>query len=218
METGNSSAVFDYRGLRLVMGLIALTLPEVAVLLAGKSLSSISASYYSNARDIFVGQLFVVGAFLFAYNGHSEGESHASKVASVAALCVASFPVACDSCAVGAQSIVHYVAASVLFAILAYFCFIPFQKGLLHQPGKGKARRRWVYLICGSVMVGCMLVMAIAYLLLPPALVLEWRVTFWGEAIALTAFGLAWIASGKTFSLIADEEERYHPLRRASGN
>jgi len=36
-----------------------------------------------------------------------------------------------------------------------------------------------------------------------------------GESIALTAFGVAWIASGKTFRFIADEDEIYHPFRRS---
>ncbi len=213
MEARNSSAVFDYRGLRLLMGLIALTLPEIAVALAGKSLTSISASYYSNARDMVVGQLFVVGAFLFAYNGHSNNESYASKIASLAAICVASFPTTCDGCPVGAYSIVHNAAAALLFSILAYFCFIPFQKGIRGKPGKGKARRKWIYFICGSVMIGCIVVIAMANLFVAPETVTAWRITFWGESLALTAFGIAWIASGKTFRLIADEEEIYHPFR-----
>ena len=107
MEKQAVSAVFDYRGLRLLMGLIALSLPVIVSVLAGKSLTSISASYYSDARDMFVGLLFVVGSFLFAYNGHAEIESIASKVASVAALFVASFPTACDGCEYGFVSGVH---------------------------------------------------------------------------------------------------------------
>jgi len=197
------------------MGLIALTLPEIVVALAGNSLSSISASYYSNARDMFVGQLFVVGAFLFAYNGHSDGESYASKVASLAALCVAYFPTACDGCPVGASSIVHYLAAALLFSILAYFCFVPFQKGIKNKTGKEKVRRKWIYFICGSVMIVCMVAVAVSNLFVAPEIVMKWRITFWGEAIALTAFGMAWIASGKTFRLIADEEEIYRPFRRS---
>ena len=214
MDRRKPSAVFDYRGLRLLVGLIALSLPIVAVALAGRSLPSISASYYSNARDMFVGQLFVVGAFLFAYNGHSDYESYASKVASIAALCVASFPTTCDGCPVGFHSIVHYLSAALLFSILAYFCFIPFQRGLKDKPGKGKIRRRWIYAICGSVMVACIIVIALANLLLSREAVEAWRITFWGEWLALTAFGIAWIASGKTLRWIADEEELYQPFRR----
>ncbi len=128
MEDRKISAVFDYRGLRLLMGVIALALPVIVSVLAGTPLSSISASYYSDARDIFVGLLFVVGSFLFAYNGHTETESLAGKAAAGAALVVATFPTGCDGCRTGGASIVHYTAAAVLFAILAFFCFVPFRR------------------------------------------------------------------------------------------
>ena len=72
MTTNNSSAVFDYRALRLLVGLIAFALPIVVSLLSIKTLPSISASYHAEGRDAFVGMLFVVGAFLWAYNGHTK--------------------------------------------------------------------------------------------------------------------------------------------------
>ena len=48
------------------MGLIAFALPFVVAALAtdaANRLTSISASYHTNARDAFVGMLFVVSAF-----------------------------------------------------------------------------------------------------------------------------------------------------------
>lgn len=217
MEYQRVSAVFDYRGLRLLMGMIALLLPITVSSLAEMSLTSISASYYSNARDIFVGMLFVVGSFLFAYNGHTTTESVASKIASVAAVLVASFPTACDGCKTSVVSIVHYAAAAVLFSMLAYFCFVPFRRGIKNQGGK-KARRSGIYLACGSVMVGCMIAIFIANQVLPKEIVMGLQVTYFGEAAALMAFGIAWIASGKAFRLIADEDEIYHPFRQQKSN
>lgn len=67
-----SGAVFDYRTLRLLTGLIALCLPFLVSLRASPELSSISASYYTEARDLFVGMIFVVAAFMWAYQGHSK--------------------------------------------------------------------------------------------------------------------------------------------------
>ena len=46
-------------------------------------------------RDIFVGSLFAISAFMLAYNGLSEPEMWLAKVASVAALGVAMFPCQC---------------------------------------------------------------------------------------------------------------------------
>ena len=212
MEKKTLSAVFDYRGLRLLMGLIALSLPIIVTAMAGKSLTSISASYYSDARDMFVGLLFVVGSFLFAYNGHSEKEALASKAASISALLVASFPTACDGCQSGFVSSIHYSAAAMLFSALAYFCFIPFRRGVKGASGK-KGRRNVIYLVCGSIMVGCMVVVFVANQALPEQVLVEWRVTYFGEAIALLAFGVSWIVSGKAFKLVADEEEMYRPFR-----
>jgi hypothetical protein len=34
-----------------------------------------------------------------------------------------------------------------------------------------------------------------------------WRVTYYAEAIALWAFGVAWMVAGKYFSLVVDEDE-----------
>lgn len=205
--------VFDYRGLRLLMGMIAVSLPIVVSVLACAPLTSVSASYHTDARDIFVGLLFVVGSFLFAYNGHSLTESIASKAASLAAVCVASFPTACDGCPTGIDSVVHHIAATALFLILAYFCFIPFRKDLKNAAGR-RARRNWIYLVCGWTMIVCMAVIAIAKTALPEAEQIRWRFTYYGEAVALMAFGVAWIASGKFFRLFADEDELYYPFRR----
>jgi len=84
MTTTTTNKVFDYRTLRLLIGLIAFSLPLVVELLATATIPSISASYYTEARDAFVGMLFIVGAFLWAYNGHTDWQGRWSKVAAVA--------------------------------------------------------------------------------------------------------------------------------------
>ena len=193
------------------MGVIAVSLPIIVSVLAEKPLSSISASYWTNAQDIFVGLLFVVGSFLFAYNGHSLPESIASKAASLAAVCVALFPTAPDYYPTDFDSVVHHLAATVLFSILAYFCFIPFRKDVKNAVGK-RARRNWIYLGCGWAMIVCMLVIFVANKTLSEAELIRLRVTYFGEAGALVAFGFAWIASGKFFKLFAEEDEVYRPF------
>src|SRR5215208_5760964 len=62
--------VFDYKALRLMVGAIAFLLPWVVIVVTYQATSSISASYHTKVRDIFVGSLFVIGALLVAYNGH----------------------------------------------------------------------------------------------------------------------------------------------------
>jgi len=62
--------VFDYHTIRGLIGLIAMSFPFVVWILASRITDSISWSYHTNARDIFVGFLFVLGAFLMSYMGH----------------------------------------------------------------------------------------------------------------------------------------------------
>ena len=63
--------VFSPYTLRLIVGFIAFALPPFVIVITATITSSISASYHTNARDVFVGLLFVIGAFLLAYNGRS---------------------------------------------------------------------------------------------------------------------------------------------------
>lgn len=204
--------VFDYRALRLLMGIIAVALPIVVSAISTTALSSISASYHTESRDFFVGMLFVVAAFLWAYNGHAPAESRWSKTASVAAIVVALLPTACDTCPTTAVSVTHYVAAGVLFSILAYFCFVYFRMKTKGMPGK-KGRRSKIYFVCGLIMAACMLAALVANFALPPETLKALRVTYWAEAIALGAFGLAWIVAGKYIPWLVDREEALHLFR-----
>jgi len=213
MATNDKAAVFDYRALRLLMGIIAFALPIVVSALSTTALSSISASYHTEGRDAFVGMLFVVAAFLWAYNGHAPAEGRWSKTASLAAVVVALFPTACDSCKSSLVSAIHYIAAVVLFSILAYFCFVYFRQKTKGMPGK-KGRRSKIYFACGVIMVACMLVAAVAALLLPQEALNASRITYWAEAVALGAFGVAWIVAGKYIPLLVDQEEALHLFSR----
>ena len=57
-------------------------------------------------------------------------------------------------------------------------------------------------------MIACMVGIAAANLILPSESVADWRIVYWGEAIALIAFGVAWFVSGKALSIVADEGKR----------
>lgn len=203
--------VFDYRFLRLVVGLVALSLPVIVSLLAPVPLESISASYHKGGRDVFVGMLVAVGTLMLAYNGHSRRESMASKTAAVAAILVALFPTTCDDCGVDLtrRATVHFGAAVVLFLILAYFCFGPFREKTKGRPRGTKPRRRsTIYLSCGWLIILSVVSIVVARLLLDEQAYAGLRVTYVGEFTALVAFGVAWIVAGKAIALFVDEEER----------
>lgn len=200
--------IFDYRTLRLVIGLIACLLPIVVSFFSSQTLTSISASYYTEGRDWFVGLLFIVGSFLLAYNGHTRKQLVASKIAAFAAVGIAIFPTACEKCEAGFISTLHYISAAILFSILAYFCLVPFRKKVKAKNSSKQSRRNTIYLLCGIVMIICMLGMAIANFALPAEFVARLRLIYWGEAIGLGAFGVAWFVSGKALPFFADPNER----------
>lgn len=198
--------VFDYRTLRLLAGLVAFALPVVAWLISSTPLSSISASYHTEARDVFVGSLFVIGALLWAYNGHTPREKCVSKGASLAAIIVAIFPTSCDFCASDIKSVIHYVAAVVLFSTIVYFCLGPFRKNTRGQEGK-KGRRATIYLVCGLIILGCMLGAGVTEFTMSAATRKALAITFVAEFVALWAFGVAWIVSGKVIPPLVDKDD-----------
>jgi hypothetical protein len=101
----------------------------------------------------------------------------------------------------------HFIAAALLFGILAYFCLVPFYRKT--RTGSAKQRRRAVvYLICGGGMVLSMVSILVASNALPCETMRAQRITFWAEAVALWSFGVAWVVAGKAFGVIADPDEQ----------
>ena len=133
--------VFDHRTLRLIVGSIAFAFPFTVYTLASTITSSISASYYTNARDTFVGFLFVIGALLLAYKGHTRKEAWISLIGWVAAWVAALFPTACDDCTANIKSFAHVGGAIVLFATTVYFCLVAFLRKVNEKLEKNEKLR-----------------------------------------------------------------------------
>src|SRR6266404_9609633 len=102
----------DHHILKLIVGVIALTLANLTAFLSAHSIQSISASYWEGgwARDFFIGFLFAISSFLLAYNGFSTAEMLLSKVAALAALGVVLFPCGCETHD-DVIPYVHYISA-----------------------------------------------------------------------------------------------------------
>jgi hypothetical protein len=207
MTATEQNAIFDYRALRLLMGVIAFSLPFATSIVSSQPLASISASYYTEGHDIFIGMLCIISTLLWAYNGHSVPEKVASKIASIATLLVVIFPTNCYGCGVDIKSIIHYGAAATVFGILIYFCLGPFRDGKKGVKGK-KGLRANIYLICGSVMIICMLIAAITQFMKPADQVQASTITYWTETFALISFGVAWIVAGKVIPWLTEKDER----------
>ncbi len=202
----------DHRTMKLLVGLIAISLANVTSFFAQAPITSISASYYEGgwSQTIFVGFLFAISAFLLAYNGQSTREMVLSKVAAVATLGVAMFPCKCE----GHPELVPYVhgaSAAVMFLILAYFCYVFFQRAR----SKGHAQANWrsyIYALCGITILVSVLIIAIDNLTGGIISARVPRLTFYGERAGLIAFGISWLTASRVLPILTRNDERFSPF------
>ncbi len=212
MSLNRIRSEIDEHTSKLIVGLIAIFLASLTSFFSETVLQSISASYHEGgwSRDIFVGFLFAISAFLLAYNGRSTRQMVLSKMAAFAAMGVAMFPCDCGS-HVEVIPYVHGISAAVMFLILAVFCYIFFRRAM----GKGHSeavRRAYIYAICGIVIVASIVIIAIDNLLGGIISSRISRLTFYGERAGLIAFGIAWLSASRVLPVLTRKEERFSLL------
>ncbi|SCL36756.1 hypothetical protein GA0070616_5572 [Micromonospora nigra] len=201
MHHTSSQDVLTVRRLRLGVGVVGTALPVVLpvgfVLVTGDSrlLGSISGYYHTPMRDVFVGSMCAIGVFLISYR-YRRFDDVLTSLAGVLAIMVALFPTSLDT--VGALSRsdvlvgrVHGVAAAGLFALLAVISLFRFP---MHGGGRV---RNGVYRVCGAVILVA-IVVALASVLLPESVRDAAKPVFWAEAVAVLAFGVAWLVKGES--------------------
>jgi hypothetical protein len=187
--------------LRLGVGIVGIALPFVVtighMLHIGKIElpNSISGAYYTNMRDVFVGSLCAVGVFLIFYR-YSRWDDVLGTIAGLAAIAVALFPTspgATDlvaSAATSQSGKIHAVAATVLFLSLAAFCFFLFPRS--------KKVRNAIYYVSGTLIVLGLGLALLGSRILPDDIEAAVRPLFWGETVAILAFGVAWFTKSNT--------------------
>jgi hypothetical protein len=203
----------DHRTIKLIVGVVAISLAGLTAWFAKSPITSISASYYEGgwSQTIFLGFLFAIAALLLAYNGRSRGEMVSSKVASVAGLGVALFPCGCD----GHPETIRYlhgVSAGVMFVILAYFCSLFLRRAWGKGYGQAKTRAG-VYALCGIAILASILVLGSDSLSGGALRARVPRLTFYGEAVGLIAFGVSWLTASRVLPFLTRRDERFSPLR-----
>ncbi len=198
----------DHRTMKLVIGLIALTLANVTSLFSSIPITSISASYWQDgwARNFFVGFLFAISSFMLAYNGESRREMFLSKAAALSAFGVAMFPCGCDN-HVETIPYVHYVSAAIMFSLLAGFCWM-FHKRATQKGHREALRRSKIYITCGLVIIASMLIMAVDHFTHGGLSSIVTRLTFYCERAGLVAFGVSWLTASRVLPLISAKDER----------
>lgn len=145
--------VFDYRTIRLLIGAIMLFLPVIVIVLSSGITDSISYGYYTNARNYFVGLLFVVGAFLMCYKGRPvvidkaglqlkqkwlkliviHQEDIIAYLGGVSAWVAAVNPTSSDispGAKMDSAALIHFISSIILFLTAVYFCLFAFRRQL----------------------------------------------------------------------------------------
>jgi len=192
---------YSYLALRKAVGWIGILLPfilmfGVFLIFKGEIIQeSISHYYHTGMGDVFVGALCAVALFLFFYSGHDKWDDWAGNIAGLFAIGVAWFP-ATDVGQSDLTGIIHFTCAALFFLTLALFSLFLFtRKG--PNPTTQKLTRNKIYVICGLVMIAC-LVAIVIYLNFIQNENPESSFVYWAETVALIAFGVSWLTKGGT--------------------
>jgi hypothetical protein len=222
--------VRSYLMMRLAVGALGVGLPLFLVLFDGVLLgghpflrTSLSAYYYSGAREVFVGTLSAMGVFLLTYKAAEANlDNLFSLIAGAAVIFVALFPTERSDTPVGLTLLqsrwsessvgdVHLYCAGAFFLSLMAISFLYGLREGRRERGDHFAPTSWrtYHWICAGV-IG----LAIAWCLATgqfdfgPS-----RSLLYGEVVAVAAFGVSWIGKGlELFALRTSARAHLQPL------
>jgi hypothetical protein len=193
--------------LRRIIGACGFLLPVILLtfgLILNQNIEkSISDYYGTNMRDVFVGIMFTVGFFLFAYPGYDIIDKIFCKLGTVFAIGVALCAVTSN---IDIIQTFHYIFAGCLFLDMSYISIFLFTKGSLTKGNDNtqKKKRNIIYITCGIIMLFFLIVIPIVKIISPEA-DREYKITFILETLILWAFGTSWAIKGRT--LLKDKEK-----------
>lgn len=202
----------DHRVIKLIVGLVAVSLAFFMQIASGALLHSISESYHYRARDWFVGLLFAMAVLFLSFKGKNGFERKLTVFASLCAVLMAVAPCVCSRTP-SPISAFHFPAAAGVFAIMGYFCWRFRCTAMSKTERYPEARKRaHVYTVCLCGMTVCG-IMAVAYAILRQRIDAAFpNYIFWLEAIGLVSFGVSWLTASRTLPIITNHLERYHIL------
>jgi hypothetical protein len=231
-QENQNDLVLSFIAVRQALGWIGFCLPIALIagglIFDGTIYPSISDSYYSAMKDVFVGAMCAVGAFLISYKGYDRepgellSDKWVSRIAGATAIGVALLPTAPEApkpgfvcslvqCATSPRitSYFHFTCATTFFAMLAAFCLFLFTRTGGHEITRGKHRAIRLYRICGTILVGVILAIATIKGLNAAGWPLKSAMQsidymFWLESLGVWAFGISWLVRGRTIAFFTD--------------
>jgi hypothetical protein len=171
---------------------------------------SISDYYFTVTGDLMVGIMCCLALFLISYKGYpgEQLDEWLTTISGLLALGAALIPTnepLVQSCAIihlpwdTNRSLTHNLLSSLLFIMLSLISMLLFTKGR-GEPTPEKMQRNKVYIVCGSVMLMVIIVVPIYNQLLRTYPDWEkYKLVFWLETLAMTAFGISWLVKGGLF-------------------
>lgn len=211
-DPDRSRYVRSYLIMRIFVGVLGVALPFLLVLsdyvaFDGPFLrDSLSAYYYSGAREVFVGTLSATAVFLITYKVATRSlDNTLSIVAGLAVGFVAAFPTGRPAQVLGltplqerlGESVVaaiHFTAAAAFIVSLAVITYTFGVREGARAPREGKRSptfwRRYHWLCAGAI--------AAALLWIGVTELAGWpsKSLLIGEAVAVWAFGASWLMKG----------------------
>lgn len=184
---------------------------------------SLSAMYWSNARNVFLAVMSITGAFLFLYDGYDWKDKLVNSITAVGIFGLILFP-SYSEFVLGTNpnssynifpnfigkncQLVHAIAGLVLFISYIVNILFLFTKHSGEITDKKKVRNI-IYIVCGVVMattIGINNYIVARSLLGNPSKLLPVYLTVWFEGIYLFCCGFAWLVKGEAIRYFNDTE------------
>jgi hypothetical protein len=158
--------------------------------------NSMSSYYYTDMRNLFVGALCAIGAFLLSHRGGSRKDAWAGTIAGLCAIGAGLFPIKPPNGEMTIIADLHLGFAGVLYLTLAYFAIALFPVADADS-GRRLVHRNRLYGVCGWTIVACMVLIAIFQLPFLRSHAGSYRPGLWLESLASVAFGISWLTKGE---------------------
>jgi hypothetical protein len=204
----------SYVALRRLIGILGMLLPFVCLfcgwLFAGLPLQdSISQYYHTNVRDFLVGLLIGMSFFLITYTGYELIDDIVTSASALAGFGIAVFPCLLSEASTDPVGIfridprvsdtVHFICASIFFALLAFNSIFLFTRTKKDVPmSDRKKARNAIYIACGVVISLSLAVLGVLLLVKGWEWMRESRLIFVFETVMLFFFGASWLVKGET--------------------